>query len=189
MASPIIVELGAGIQQHVADPRHRDEIADAIGALRQRSKRDGINIMADIVGDGIAKSDAASGCADLPKHGGKRNRGPVGLLAILLPGQGPADRHHGAFRRHPSRQIDNLACRHGCQPAGPLCILADPVGCAIEIGGEFVIPNSIAREEPRIRQTFGTQCLAQCQDQRGVAVGAKVHGARRCRRFKVKPAR
>ena len=84
MGAAVIVERLARIEQHVADARHGDEVRDAVAALRQRGEGQRPILVADRVRGAVSEADAAAGQADLAEQGGDRDRGPVGMLAILL---------------------------------------------------------------------------------------------------------
>ena len=127
----VIGKFRARIQQHVTDPGHRNEALHRIAPLRQRRKGNMAHIVADMVGNGIAEPEPAPRQADLAKHGGKRNGGPIGLLAILLAGQRPADRYHGTAGSHAPGQPQNGIGIDSGQRRCPKGVLRNAVNRAI----------------------------------------------------------
>ena len=82
-APAVEVERLARVEQHVADPGHRDEALDRIAALRQRGPGERADLVTDPVDGGIAEAEATARQADLPEHRGKRDCQPIGLLAVV----------------------------------------------------------------------------------------------------------
>ena len=96
----VVFEPLARIEQHVGDARDRDEVGDAVLALRQRRNRNGIEPAAGVAERTERVIISAAGQADLAEHGREHRAHPHRLLAILRPLQRMRDRDQGA----PARQ-------------------------------------------------------------------------------------
>ena len=100
----VVGEALAGMQQHVGDACHRNELAHRVGALRQGRAGMTQRTAAHQVRRPVAAGEAAAGQADLAQHGGQGDQRPERLLAVVRALQRPADAQHGAAGRHLARQ-------------------------------------------------------------------------------------
>ena len=143
----VIFKLATGVQQHVADPRHRNEVLHRIAPLRKSGIGDVAHIVADVVGNGVAEADAAPLCPDLAEHGCKSDPRPVRLLAELLACQRPAERDHRPFGSHLARQARDRCRVDAGQARRPLSRFGNAVILAVEIGAKTVIAGTVACQE------------------------------------------
>ena len=80
---PVVVERLARVQQHVGEARHRDEIGDAVAALRQRRNRHRQGRLSGIRGRSQRIGEAAARQADLAEQSRQHHAHPDRLLAML----------------------------------------------------------------------------------------------------------
>ena len=170
VGQPLAVEVEglARVQQHVADPRHRDEAPDRVAALRQGRPGERADLAADPVDGGVAEAEAAARQADLPEHRGERDRQPVGLLAMVGALDRPAHRDQGARRRHVAgERADKLGVDAGDRgrPGG---VLGLPIAVAHEVGLEPFEADRVAVEERAVVEPFRHQRMAEAEHEGGV---------------------
>ena len=171
---PVEVVRLAGVQQHVADGRHRDEGRDGVGPLRERRQRAPQRRQARFVHRAVAVPEAAAGQADLAQHRRQRQAHPRRLLAVPDALQRPAHRHQRAAGGHPAGQC---AQRVGRQPAdlfGPLRRFRDAVVGAQQIALEPVVARAVACQEGAVGQGLGGQHVGQGEHDRHI--GARYRG-------------
>ncbi len=155
-----------GLQQHVGEARDRDEVADGVGALRQRRAAVLRKGAAHQVDRAVAHGEAAARQADLAQHAGERDHRPERLLAVMAALQRPVDADRGARRRHLAGKRRDARGGYAGDLLGPRRVLAG------ERGRELVEAHRVAGEEVAVVQVLRQQRVAERQDQRGVGVGA-----------------
>ena len=175
----IIVKCRARVQQHVADPRNRDEIRHRVPALWHSRIGYPRHIVAHMVGDGVSKSDPAPGQPDLAKQGCQRNGRPEGLFTPLLPAERPADADHGALACHFMCQSGDISLGNAGQRRSPRSVFHHTVRLPVQIGHEFAIANRITFNKGAINKTIPMQHMAQCQQQSRIGIRAHRHPSRR----------
>ncbi len=101
-----VVAIGAaGIEQHVGDARHRNEIGDAVAALPQRRPRHVVDAAAVIADRPERIGIAAAGKADLAERCRQHHAHPHRLLAMLGALQRMRDGDQRALSGEPARQL------------------------------------------------------------------------------------
>ena len=81
---PVIIKGLARAKKHIGNPCNGDEISHRILPLRQWCIGHFKDIIAEIIGDRIAKTNAATRLAHIANHRRQRHHGPERLLAKLL---------------------------------------------------------------------------------------------------------
>ena len=172
MLGAVVGEALAGLQQHVGDARHRNEVAHRVGALRQGRAGMAQRAAAHQVRRPVAAAEAAAGQADLAQHGGQRDQRPERLLAVVRALQRPADADHGAAA--PPSRAPGQRCESAAMPvifSAHARVLGLAVLLAAEIGAELLEAHRVAVEEGLIMEALDQQRVAERQDHRGVGVG------------------
>ena len=118
-ALPVVVVAGAGMQQHVRDPGHRDVGVDAVGALGQARRGHPAGVP-DVAARPVAVPEPAARQADLAEHRGQHQAQPDRLFPVLGPLQRPADRDQRAPGRHLAGQRADPVGRDAGQGGRPL---------------------------------------------------------------------
>ena len=171
---PVVVERLAGVQQHIADRRDRDERLHRVEALRQRRQPAAQRRQPRLVHRPVAVPETASGKPDLAEHGRQRQTHPRCLLAVADPLQRPADGDDGAPGGHPAGQRGQVV---GGQPADrrrPLRRLRHPVVSAQQVALEPVVAGAVGAQKRAVGQRFGGQHISQREHDRHV--GARNQG-------------
>ncbi|CUK20615.1 Uncharacterised protein [Achromobacter sp. 2789STDY5608615] len=178
-ALAVVVERLAGVQQHVGDARHGNEILDAVGALRQRRHRHRVAALAVVRQRAQRIGVAAARQAQLPQRRGQHRAHPDGLFAVFGALQRMRHRHQHALARQQPRDAGDLFGRHAADRRGPGRVL----GLAIRAPHQVVLEAAPAfaevSQERLVVPAVGDQFMHQRQHQRHVGAG---HGANPLRR-------
>ena len=169
-ALPVVVVAGAGMQQHVRDPGHRDVGVDAVGALGQARRGHPAGVP-DVAARPVAVPESAARQADLAEHRGQDQAQPDRLFPVLGALQRPADRDQRAPGRHLAGQRADPLGRDAGQGGRPLRGLRHAVGVTAHIGREPRVAHRVPVQEAAIGEPFGVQDVAQREHQRGVGAG------------------
>ncbi len=170
VAIAVEVEGLPGLQEHVGDPRDRNERTDRVRALRQRRPGDRASRVADAVGAAVAEAEAAAGEADLAEKRGEGDQRPARLLAVVRPLERPRHHQEGPRPGHAAGERPDRPGRNLGERRRPVRRLGDPVGAAVEIGAETVEPDRVAVEEGAVVEALGDEGVGEREHQRHVAV-------------------
>ena len=172
-ALPVVVERFPGVQKHVRDPGHRNEVLYGVGALRQGHPADGPHGIADGAGGAVAVADAAAGKSDLAQHRGENRRHPVRLFTMVGALQRPAHRNESPPRCHPSSQVANGGRGNAAYRRRPFRVLGLTVPLAREVAAEGFRPGAVFVEECLVVEALMDQRMCQTQHQSGVGIGVR----------------
>ena len=117
---PIIIESTARVFEHVGDTGDRDELRSGICPLRQSGKAQSLTVQTHMVHCRIAEADASAGQADLAQHRGQSDRGPEGLLSVILAGERQGHGNHRPAGGHPPGKRANRLGRQRANTGGPI---------------------------------------------------------------------
>ncbi len=170
---PVVVIGGTGTQQHVGDPRHRDERGSSVPALRQPRHRNLGRWLANQGCGPVAVAEAAARQPDLAEHGSEHHAEPQRLLPVPGTLQRPADGHQGARRRHLVREFPDARRRHAGDLLSPRGILNDAVCLAAKVTGEPRVADCVTVQEAGVGQAVGVKHLGEREHQRGVGAGTR----------------
>ena len=164
----VVVERLARLQQHVGNPRHRDEVADAVAANRHIGQRHRQGRLAGVRGRSQCVGETAAGQADLAEHRRQHHAHPHRLLAMLGALQGLRAGDQRAPSDRAPRQSGDLVRRHATDIRGPAGILRPAILTAEEIGLERLPADAIAVEKAAVVAAFGHQRVGDPEHQRDV---------------------
>ena len=171
-ATPAVVVVGlARVQQHVGDPRDRDEFVDAVATHRHLRQRHRDRRLAGVRDRAQRKGKAAARQPDLAEHRGQHNRHPDRLLAML----GALQRHRAGDQRaaagDAARQRDDLGLRHAADRCGPRGVLLPAIVPPEQICLENLPAGAIAVEKFAVVQVLGEQRVREAEHQRDIGAG------------------
>ncbi len=173
IASATAVEFigAAGLRQHVGDAGHRNGAVGRIGWRRDFRPRKIRARHADAVERAMAESKAAAGQADSAEHGGKCDRRPVGLFAVVGALQRPRAGDQAAGARGASREIADAVRIDAADRRGPVRILRRRIVFAQQITLQRVETGAAAIQKFPIVPLLDQQGVRKREHQRGVGVG------------------
>ena len=164
----VVFERLPRIEQHVADARHRNEIVNAVLALRQRRNRHCVVPAAGVAERTERVIISGAGQADLAEHRREHRAHPNRLLAILRPLQRMRDRDQGAPARQSTGKIgDGVGCNAG-NAGRPCRVLWRIIVAATQIAFEDVKAGAVARDKAAVPEVFDEQRVRERQHQRHV---------------------
>ena len=164
----VVVEASAGIEQHVGDARDRNEVANAVLALRQRRRHDRGVPPARVCERAQRIAIAAAREPDLAEHRRQHHRHPDRLLAMLGALQRVRGDHQHALARQATREGRDRVGADAANSRGPCRRLGLPVGAAHEVVLEDGPARAIALQEGGIVPSLRYQRMRHPQHQRGV---------------------
>ena len=157
----VVFERLPRIEQHVADACHRNEVGDAVLALRQRRNRNAIGPAAGVAERAERVIISATGQADLAQHCREHRAHPHRLLAILRPLQRMRDRDQGASARRSAGEVDDLGRGNAGDTGRPCRVLWRVVIAAEQIAFEDFEAGAVARDKGAVPDIFdGSVCAS-----------------------------
>ncbi len=143
----------AGIQQHIADARHRDrQIGNRVDAGRHHRCRPFHARVTHAVHRAMAEGEARARQSRLTEHRRQRNHHPVRLFATVRALNGIGTGNKAAFANQLLRQLLNALRRNAGDFAGPLRRFWRAVGFAQQIAAQLRIAHAMGAEEGAIHR-------------------------------------
>jgi len=167
----VVIERRTGMEQHVGDARHGNEVADGVLALRQGGQRHRDLAPAVMPHGAQGVGVAAARQPDLPQHRRQHGRHPYGLLAMFRALECVGDDNQRAPASHRARQGDNFVCRNAADHRCPGGVLRLAVDAPKQIILECRIADAEALQKSLVVQVLRDQRVRQAEHQRGVGVG------------------
>ena len=162
----------AGLQQHVADTRHRDGKPTRVGADRHHGSRRIHPRVADPVHRAVTKGETAPRQPHLAEHRRQGNHHPVGLFtamgALNRIGTGDKTAHTDQLLR---QQTDTRR-RNAGDGTGPFGRFCHAVVGAAQIIRQLAIAGAVAIEESFVLSATALDFIRQGQHQRHVGIRA-----------------
>ncbi|CVG60978.1 Uncharacterised protein [Serratia marcescens] len=160
----------AGVQQHVADARHRDRQPGRVFPYRHGRRGCVHARVADAVHRAVAEREAAARQAHLAQHRRQRDHHPIRLLAAVraLYGVGTGDKTAHADQL--PRQQGDARRRNAGNGAGPGRRFRHAVAHAVQVIRQLLIAHAVAAQEGFVLRAQPLNFVSQRQHQRHVGI-------------------
>ena len=172
-SSTVVIEFTAGIQQHVRDRGHRNQVRNGIDALWQGRQRIRHRGQTGFVHRPVSVPESCTRNADSTEHRRQGDTHPRSLFAVPRALQRPGDRHHRAFRRHLPSEIRDHRGLDAADRRRPLRGFGGSVSDTEEVSLEFGVSLAVLRQKRCVVQVLVGKNECESQHHRHVGTGPR----------------